>query len=170
MKYKCTPIQQDENPIEATTFPFIIQQLTHPPYTMVSQEWQALIDEKRAQREASIPSKWRIPKHVADKVSPTASVSAFELLDETDILSKEDREITELHDATALLELLAAGKVSSLAVTTAFCKRAAIAQQLVFDYLFQFLLLSSGMDEIVLIRFLAHIDKLSDGDLLRRGP
>jgi amidase len=103
---------------------------------MVSQDWQALIDQKRAQREASIPSKWRIPGHVADKVSPTASVSAFELLEETDILSKEEREITDLHDATALLELLAAGKVSSLAVTTAFCKRAAIAQQLVFDFLF----------------------------------
>ncbi|KAJ0420508.1 amidase signature domain-containing protein [Aspergillus carlsbadensis] len=97
---------------------------------MVSQEWQALIDEKRAQREASIPSQWRIPKHVADRVSPTASVSAFELLEETDILSKEEKEITELHDATSLLELLAAGTVSSLAVTTAFCKRAAVAQQL----------------------------------------
>src|SRR3954471_12377376 len=80
---------------------------THSTYTMVSQDWQALIDQKRAQREASIPSKWRIPGHVADKVSPTASVSAFELLEETDILSKEEREITDLHDATALLELLA---------------------------------------------------------------
>lgn len=100
---------------------------------MVTQEWQALIDEKRAQREASIPSQWRIPKRVADKVSPNASVSAFDLLEETDILSQEEREITELHDATSILAALAAGKVSSLAVTTAFCKRAAIAQQLVFD-------------------------------------
>lgn len=100
---------------------------------MVDQEWQARIDEKRVQREASIPSQWKIPKRVAGKVSPHASVSAFDLLEETDILSKEEREITELHDATSLLELLAAGKVSSLVVTTAFCKRAAIAQQLVFD-------------------------------------
>jgi amidase len=100
---------------------------------MVTQEWQALIDEKRVQREGSIPPKWKVPKRVADKVSPTTSVSAFELLEETDILSKEEREITELHDATSLLRLLAARKVSSLAVTTAFCKRAAIAQQLVSD-------------------------------------
>ncbi|KAJ5900208.1 amidase signature domain-containing protein [Penicillium subrubescens] len=71
---------------------------------MVSQDWQALIDEKRAQREASIPSKWRIPGHVADKVSPTASVSAFELLEETDILSKEEREITERENLSCALD------------------------------------------------------------------
>jgi hypothetical protein len=105
---------------------------------------------------------------VADKVSPTATVTAFELLDETDILSKEEREITEIHDATALLELLSAGKVSSLAVTTAFCKRAAIAQQLVFDPWLRFL--PSSISGKRLTQFLENIDKLSDGDLLRRGP
>lgn len=105
---------------------------------------------------------------MADKVSPTASISAFELLEETNILSKEERDITELHDATALLELLAAGKVSSLAVTTAFCKRAAIAQQLVFHLLF--LVLPSDMDIGQLTQILASIDQLPHGDILRRGP
>jgi amidase len=46
------------------------------------------------------------------------------------IMSKEELELTD-KDATELLELLASGKVKSYDVTLAFCKRAAIAQQLV---------------------------------------
>ncbi|KAJ6000884.1 amidase signature domain-containing protein [Penicillium waksmanii] len=97
---------------------------------MVSPEWQLLIDEKRAHRDACIPFEWRVPKHIVDKVSPEATVSAFDLLRESELLTERDNELTELYDATSLLELLAAKIVSSVEVTTAFCKRAAIAQQL----------------------------------------
>lgn len=98
---------------------------------MTSAQWKQLVDEKRAHRDSQIPEQWRVPKQVADQVSPDADVSAFDLLAQANLLSREELDITENYDATALLGLLALGKLTSLQVTTAFCKRAAIAQQLV---------------------------------------
>jgi hypothetical protein len=49
------------------------------------------------------------------------------------ILTQAEVRLTEDHDATSLLHEIAAGRVTSVAVTTAFCKRAAIAQQLVSE-------------------------------------
>jgi Asp-tRNA(Asn)/Glu-tRNA(Gln) amidotransferase A subunit family amidase len=48
------------------------------------------------------------------------------------ILSAREIDITEGYDATALLQKLASKELSAVEVTTAFCKRAAIAQQLTF--------------------------------------
>ena len=62
-----------------------------------------------------------------------ANFIAFKLLGECGILTNEEFDITENYDATALLGLLASKKVSSITVTTAFCKRAAIDQQLVSE-------------------------------------
>ncbi|KAH7370518.1 putative general amidase [Rhexocercosporidium sp. MPI-PUGE-AT-0058] len=47
------------------------------------------------------------------------------------LLTTEEIDITEKYTAVTLLEHLASGKFTSVAVTTAFCKRAAIAQQVV---------------------------------------
>ena len=47
------------------------------------------------------------------------------------LLSEQELQITEDYEVTALIAALASGKLTSLAVTTAFSKRAAIAQQLV---------------------------------------
>ena len=47
------------------------------------------------------------------------------------ILSSKEIEITGNWDAVVLIEKLAKGELTSLEVTTAFCKRAAIAQQLI---------------------------------------
>lgn len=46
------------------------------------------------------------------------------------ILTEEELSITE-SSATQLVRDIAAGKLTSVAVTTAFCKRAALAHQLV---------------------------------------
>lgn len=50
------------------------------------------------------------------------------------IMTTKELEITEM-DATSLLELMASGQLKSYDVTLAFCKRAAIAQQLVSSLL-----------------------------------
>ncbi|KAH8819425.1 amidase signature domain-containing protein [Xylogone sp. PMI_703] len=97
---------------------------------MVSPEWQELIDKKRAARDALIPTEWRIPPNILSKVSPKAELSAFELLEESKALNARDIEITTQYDASALLNMLASGRISSLEVTKAFCKRAIVAQQL----------------------------------------
>jgi hypothetical protein len=99
--------------------------------TKVSANWKQLVDQKRTDRESKIPTEWRIPNAVAAQVSPKSHLSAFDLLKESGILTPKEIEITEHYDATQLLDLMAKGKMSSVQVTSAFCKRAAVAHQLV---------------------------------------
>ena len=47
------------------------------------------------------------------------------------ILTEKELDITENYDATALVEKMAKGEFKSVEVVTAFCKRAAVAQQCV---------------------------------------
>lgn len=49
----------------------------------------------------------------------------------SNILTPRELRITESYDVQHLLDALAAGELTALEVTVAFCKRAAIAQQLV---------------------------------------
>ncbi|KAH7133814.1 amidase signature domain-containing protein [Dactylonectria macrodidyma] len=98
---------------------------------MPGTDWQALIHEKRALRDSQIPTEWRLDDGITSQARRDNPISGFDLLDQTNLLTKREREITDKYDATALLGQLASGVVSSLEVTTAFCKRAAIAQQLI---------------------------------------
>ncbi|KAH7009502.1 amidase signature domain-containing protein [Ilyonectria destructans] len=98
---------------------------------MATPDWQELIREKRAFRESQIPAEWRLDKKVTSQAHRDNPISAFDLLHQTNLLTQQEREITGKYDATALLRKLASGTLSSLEVTTAFCKRAAIAQQLI---------------------------------------
>jgi amidase len=91
----------------------------------MSTTWQELAVEKKRRQTASIPQGWLI-------APPTDDV-----LDVTDIpancglLSARELEITEIGKLAVLLNKLATGEWSSVEVTTAFCKRAVIAQQVV---------------------------------------
>lgn len=98
---------------------------------MVSANWQHLVEKKRADRDERIPKAWRLPESVSSQVSPENPTSAFDLLKETALLTPWEIDVTENHDATALLEMIAAREISSYDVTLAFCKRAAISHQLV---------------------------------------
>ncbi|KIL93642.1 amidase [Fusarium avenaceum] len=97
---------------------------------MVSADWQALIQQKRTARDERIPKEWRIPETLLSKVSSDSPVSAFDLLKEAALLTPEEVEITEEHDATGLVQKMASGELSAYQVTHAFCKRAAVAHQL----------------------------------------
>ena len=87
--------------------------------------WQELAAEKKARQTASIPKEWLIAPPSDD------------ILDVTDIpakcglLSERDLEITELNEVAVLLSKIAVGAWTSVEVTTAFCKRAVIAHQVV---------------------------------------
>ncbi|KAJ3536825.1 hypothetical protein NM208_g6489 [Fusarium decemcellulare] len=98
---------------------------------MVSTDWQVLIEKKQADREARIPQDWRLPEAVASKVSPENRISAFDLLEESALLTPAELAITDRHDATTLLDMMATSRITCYDVTQAFCKRAAIAHQLV---------------------------------------
>ena len=94
---------------------------------MGSQEpaWKAKAAEKRVSQLASIPKEWRLPEPIPNPKN------AYEYIKTSGILTKEELKITETTDATILLRKMASGSLSAVAVTTAFAKRAAIAQQLI---------------------------------------
>jgi amidase len=89
------------------------------------------VDQKRADLKARIPSAWVLPANITDKVDHTLNTNALELIEYTTLLSPKEKEITEEYTAAALIQLMCEGEFTSVQVTTAFCKRAAIAQQLV---------------------------------------
>ncbi|EEU34696.1 uncharacterized protein NECHADRAFT_94848 [Fusarium vanettenii 77-13-4] len=98
---------------------------------MLKPDWQALIQAKRAERDSRIPAEWRLDSSITSQAHRENPISAFDLLDQTNLVTKSERTITENYDATSLLAQLASGALSSFEVTLAFCKRAVIAQQLI---------------------------------------
>lgn len=87
--------------------------------------WQEISAEKKAEQLARIPREWLIPETLrtdATDLRPTAEASG--------VLTDREVEITgNQHDATALLARIATGSLTAVEVVTAFCKRAAVAQQ-----------------------------------------
>ncbi|KAJ4164361.1 hypothetical protein LMH87_006038 [Akanthomyces muscarius] len=88
--------------------------------------WEAIALDKRSQRDAAIPAEWRLQ---AGSV-PKSRLNVTRVPVESGILVSREIDITET-DAPLLVQKLAAQEYSSYEVTLAFCKRAAISQQLV---------------------------------------
>jgi len=96
-------------------------------YCTMSTNWEQLAADKRKRIHDSIPSDWRIQDLPNNE-------NAFSFPKESGLLSAREIELTE-SSATELVAQLAEGKLKSVDVTLAFCKRAALAQQLVsFSY------------------------------------
>ncbi|KAI0075922.1 general amidase [Panus rudis PR-1116 ss-1] len=89
-----------------------------------SQTWQELCAQKKKRQEESIPKEWRID------VPADNNQSVLQVPLTCGLLTPAEIEITETTDVSILLGKLATGVWSSVAVTTAFYKRAVIAQQL----------------------------------------
>jgi amidase len=85
--------------------------------------WEKIAEDKKNRIAASIPPAWRI-----ESLPTENSVMGYPKT--SGIMSAEELDITE-SSAADLVAKIAAGKLTSVAVTTAFCKRAALAHQLV---------------------------------------
>ncbi|PYI08821.1 general amidase gmdB [Aspergillus sclerotiicarbonarius CBS 121057] len=85
-----------------------------------------LVAQKRHECQEKIPSEWTLSK---DLLAVPPRLLEYDLPRRGGLLSEFELDLTENFSATQLLAKLASGQVGSLAVTTAFCKRAAIAQQ-----------------------------------------
>lgn len=87
--------------------------------------WETIAAQKQKTQKESIPKEWLLK-----------SLPSKDVLDVRDIprscgiLTGKELDITEQHDATSLILALRERTYTSLEVATAFCKRAAIAQQL----------------------------------------
>lgn len=88
----------------------------------VAKTWETVRDAKQAEREKRIPAEWRL------KELPKGT-NVMDVPRTCGILSDREIEITE-SCAKDLVQAMVDKKYTSEEVTTAFCKRAAIAQQL----------------------------------------
>lgn len=105
---------------------------------------------KREQRQKRIPKAWELSQ---DQLQSRDILSVPE---HCGILTAREFQITQTHDAVDIVNGIASGKLSAREVAVAFCKRAAIAQQMVS--------LRSSLD--VTYSHLTRVDELLDGNLL----
>ncbi|KAH6677865.1 amidase signature domain-containing protein [Plectosphaerella plurivora] len=85
--------------------------------------WEETAKAEKARVEESIPAEWRIE-------TPKDNDSSLSLARDSGLLTEDELQITET-SAVDLVKGLATGKLTSVAVTRAFCKRAALAHQAV---------------------------------------
>ncbi|KAJ9503789.1 hypothetical protein H2202_000928 [Exophiala xenobiotica] len=118
-----------------------------------SSEWKAIAERTQNALNAKIPQEWRLPRHLLE----TTEKDVTWVPASSGILSEKELAIT-LCDATEIIQKVHAGTWSAEEVCLAFCKRAAVAQQLVriLDH-------SSPRE----IDELTATGELPDGDLLR---
>lgn len=89
-------------------------------------DYRSIAAEKQRQRQDKIPKEWLI-----DTQTHAGDTNLLQVPATCGVLDEIERRITSDYDATALLEKIKGGIWTAEQVTVAFCKRAAIAQQLV---------------------------------------
>ncbi|KAK5047557.1 hypothetical protein LTR84_006654 [Exophiala bonariae] len=99
------------------------------------QEWEKIVAQKKERSKNDIPNEWKLSAEIFSELSLPLESHPNRILDidvprKSGILSTRELEITDKYSVAELLDRLASGTFTSLEVTTAFCKRAAIAQQL----------------------------------------
>ncbi|OJJ08759.1 hypothetical protein ASPVEDRAFT_145195 [Aspergillus versicolor CBS 583.65] len=97
---------------------------------MALDSWEKKAEAKRAQAAAKIPQDWQLPASILEAASQDSNQSVLAVPRTCGLLTDRELDITEAYDATALVEQLARREFTSQEVTTAFAKRAAIAQKL----------------------------------------
>ncbi|ROW02769.1 hypothetical protein VSDG_01721 [Cytospora chrysosperma] len=100
-----------------------------------AQAWEVRAAAKRSRCEGLIPPAWKLPSTVVQGLAHLLEKSKTNLIEldiprRSGMLTEKELRITEAYDVRDLLKALASGELTSVDVTVAFCKRAAIAQQL----------------------------------------
>ncbi len=110
--------------------------LFHPPrleratkMSTPSTSWKDVAAAKVQSRLASIPTAWHLPASTLASISETSGTDVRSIPASCGILTADELLITET-PVSELLSRLQSRTWTSEAVTTAFCKRAAIAHQL----------------------------------------
>ncbi len=89
-------------------------------------DWQALCAAKKQRQLLSIPEQWKLTPPVPDEERRVLDIPRT-----SGLLTARELEITDTTNIHTLLNKLHSAEWSSVEVTTAFYKRAVIAQQLV---------------------------------------
>lgn len=95
--------------------------------------WQELVDEKKQRLAGAIPAEWKLDASLVKELTETSGgrLLALDPARRSGLLNDVELDITESYSAVDLVEKMALGLLTATQVVTAFCKRAAIAQQLV---------------------------------------
>ncbi|CAG7923647.1 unnamed protein product [Penicillium olsonii] len=88
-------------------------------------QWKRLAQCKRQAQDASIPIEWRLAPRDPIPKNP------YEYLKTSGLLSPQEIYITEHINAKLLVQKMITGQLTAEEVVTAFCKRAALTQQLI---------------------------------------
>jgi amidase len=89
-------------------------------------KWQIISRQKKEEQWSRIPVEYQFSSDL--KIS---NKNVLNIPRTCGLMTESELHITEAYDATALADALAKKQFSSEAVTRAFCKRAAIAHQVV---------------------------------------
>ena len=90
--------------------------------------WKSIAHRKQQEQLSRIPKEYLLPSEYLEDTNVLSVPKSCGLLTSKQI------EITENFDATALAKEIGDGVLTSVDVAEAFCKRAAIAHQLVHSY------------------------------------
>lgn len=98
--------------------------------------WEERVAKKREACANNIPQAWRIPDDYIENFQTPLSEHRNNLIEtqaiqKSGILTDREIKITERYNVASLLATLADGTLTAAEVTLAYCKRAAVAHQLV---------------------------------------
>ncbi|KAK2035599.1 amidase [Colletotrichum zoysiae] len=98
-------------------------------------DWEIIAARHRNEQHQAIPQDWIIPPSKLEELNGTGTANEGRLIDleaarKSSLLTEKELKITENYSARELLNKIHTGALSSEDVTVAFCKRAALAQQL----------------------------------------
>jgi len=89
--------------------------------------WEDTGKEARKRLLDSIPPEWRLPE---DKLPPADQANVLDFPSKSGLFTEHELSITT-SAATHIVQAIASGEWKAIDVTRAFCKRAAVAHQLV---------------------------------------
>ena len=103
--------------------------MAHQPDLSENAPWRVKVADKRAAEYSKIPREWRLAPEllIGDENS---DLNVMDVPAKCGILSPAELDITEKYSAVSLAKAVQSGSIKAVDVATAFCKRAAIAQQL----------------------------------------
>lgn len=99
-------------------------------------EWEQIARKHFEEQKKKIPSDWVLDNAKLEQLRGAGTAQEGRLIDlqaakKSGILDSNEMNITENYTARELLRHLRQGTLSAERVVTAYCKRAAVAQQLV---------------------------------------
>lgn len=135
--------------------------------------WQERVAKKQQECFDKIPTEWRISDLTTGLQVPLSEnkndLIQADIIRKAGLLTERELEITEQYTPTGLVSALADGRLTSVEVTLAYCKRAAVAHQLVCSTASWVARYSDGE-----IGFLPHGDHVcrssGTGSVLGRSP